>query len=186
MLRKMFQTDAEGWSSSTCSVPRASQNIPEHPRASPSILQHPTAPTASHSIPEHPRAFYNILQPPLNPTASQSIPAIVWIAALPPPPPKLSLPFPCPCASPPSPAIPKVGFEIQGSGGRNGAGSGVREAHRGGISPLQSFASMNQHESELLPGVGELSWAREGQRGRVGTQEGVPHPTAMDSTAPLS
>lgn len=51
-----------------------------------------------------------------------------------------ALPFACP----PSPMIQKVSFEIQGSGGRNVAGSGVREAERGGISPLQPFASTNQ------------------------------------------
>lgn len=53
---------------------------------------------------------------------------------------KLLLPFACP----PLPLTQKVSFEIQGSGGRNVAGSGVREAERGGISSLQPFASTNQ------------------------------------------
>lgn len=75
----------------------------------------------------------------------------------------LILPFACPPACPPSPMIQKVGFEIQGSGGRNVAGSGVREAERGGISPLQPFASMNQQPQISCQVQG--CWPRPGQRG---------------------
>lgn len=76
---------------------------------------------------------------------------------------KLILPFACPSACPPSPMIQKVSFEIQGSGGRNVAGSGVREAERGGISPLQPFASMNQQPQSSCQAQG--CWARPGARG---------------------
>lgn len=75
----------------------------------------------------------------------------------------LILAFACPPPCPPSPMIQKVGFEIQGSGGRNVAGSGVREAERGGISPLQPFASMKQQPQSSCQVQG--CWSRPGQRG---------------------
>lgn len=110
---------------------------------------------------------------PSNPTLARSNPA----ASLRPQPPlsfqlylphlpntaNLILPFACPPACPPSPMIQKVGFEIQGSGGRNVAGSGVKEAERGGISPLQPFASMNQQPQNSCQVQG--CWPRPGQRG---------------------
>ena len=98
--------------------------------------------------------------------ASHSIltpPAITQLSVLPPPPPKLILPFACPSACPPSPMIQKVSFEIQGSGGRNVAGSGVREAEREGIAPLQPFASMNQQPQSSCQAQG--CWPRPGQCG---------------------
>lgn len=114
----------------------------------PARTQHPTA-----SLPLQPSLGFRFYLPHLPNTA------------------KLILPSARPSARPPRRAIQKVRFEIQGSEGRNVVGSGVREAERGGISPPQPFASMNQQPPSCC-------------QARGGGQRGGPHPTAPGRAAP--
>lgn len=131
----------------TCTYSRRSSS--NSPMLTPSIPQHPSS-SSHHSA----LSFTSQIHP------NSSCPLHALLPAL-----------------PPSRTIQKVRFEIQGSKRRNVAGSGVREAERGGISPLQPFASMNQQPQSSCQAQGaELDG--DNAEGLMGTEQS-PHPAVL-------